>query len=242
MIDAYIITIDGNDQSENCAAVCRNSIEETGTELDAVYTHNATTPKYVEQDWDLSDWIRGIPWTWPRDPLENGFDKRTGIYKQAYTAADQMKKIACSISHIRLWELCFAYKKPILVLEHDAIFTRRFKYDYVSGYEWGALGLNNPIGATRRAQVFDDSARSHGHGVHPVPTVNTPFEHPVPQGLAGNSAYIIKPYAAEALLNMVRVHGIWPNDAQMCKELCPWLRISQPYYTSIQRTVSTTVN
>ena len=46
--------------------------------------------------------------------------------------------------------------------------------------------------------------------------------------------------AAKELLETVAKLGIWPNDAIMCTQLFPWLRISYPYYTELQGVVSTT--
>jgi len=67
-------------------------------------------------------------------------------------------------------------------------------------------------------------------------------EFNVPQGLAGNSAYIIKPAGANNLLNAVKEHGLWPNDAIMCKQLIPRLGVTKEYYTRVQGLPSTTVN
>ena len=63
----------------------------------------------------------------------------------------------------------------------------------------------------------------------------------MPQGLAGNSAYIIKPYFAEKLLNKLEQKGGWPNDAIMCKQFFKGeLKVVYPYYTTIQGVQSTT--
>ena len=61
-----------------------------------------------------------------------------------------------------------------------------------------------------------------------------------PQGLAGNSAYIIKPEGARALIDLVQKFGLWPNDAIMCRQLIPSLGISKKIYTTIQKLESTT--
>jgi hypothetical protein len=73
-----------------------------------------------------------------------------------------------------------------------------------------------------------------------VPTVNTVDEPPMPQGLAGHSAYYITPKGAKKLLDMIPEIGMWPNDAYMCKELFPWIRVVYPYFTRVQGTRSTT--
>ena len=101
---------------------------------------------------------------------------------------------------------------------------------------WYTLGLNNPIGATRRAHLFDGQVRKI-QGLQGVPSVD---DWDVPQGLAGNSAYMISPKAAKKLLNKVKEIGMWPNDALMCKQMFPWLQVVYPYYTTIQRGLKST--
>ena len=62
----------------------------------------------------------------------------------------------------------------------------------------------------------------------------------VPQGLAGNSAYVIKREGAEKMLELVKEHGLWPNDALMCKQLIPRIGCTQKFYTRVQGVRSTT--
>jgi GR25 family glycosyltransferase involved in LPS biosynthesis len=75
--------------------------------------------------------------------------------------------------------------------------------------------------------------------IQPVPSVD---EFNIPQGLAGNSAYIIKPDGAKDILSAAREHGLWPNDALMCKQLVPKLGVTKTYFTRVQGLPSTTVN
>jgi hypothetical protein len=76
-------------------------------------------------------------------------------------------------------------------------------------------------------------------GVNPVPWVT---DRIIPQGLPGNSAYVIKPWAAQQLIDAQHSIGWWPNDAIMCRQLFDWLRVVKPYYTRVQGLASTTVN
>lgn len=113
------------------------------------------------------------------------------------------------------------------------------KGDPTGEFTGGILGLNSPIGATRKASVFHKELFSN-FGIHRVPSVDKIGDDPLPQGLAGNSAYIIKPWAAKKLLDKVREIGMWPNDALMCKQFFPWMQVCWPYYTVVQGTQSTT--
>ena len=65
---------------------------------------------------------------------------------------------------------------------------------------------------------------------------------PYPQGLAGHSAYYIEPEGAKELLDKVETYGMFPNDAYMCRELFPWIRVVYPYYTRISGESSTTTS
>tara|TARA_Y100001972_G_C7645011_1_gene324091 strand:- start:1576 stop:2025 length:450 start_codon:yes stop_codon:yes gene_type:complete len=145
------------------------------------------------------------------------------------------KVFACTVSHARLWKLCVETSEEIMILEHDAIFTRK-----IEKFEWegGVLGLNDPRGATHSSGKYHNIVSS-SHGIKDAPWVGDPLS--MPQGLAGNSAYIIKPYFAEKLLNKLKEKGGWPNDSIMCKQFFKnELKVIYPYYTTVQGVQSTT--
>jgi len=207
-----------------------------------------------------------IRYTWPIHTSQDGLDLATGLYKRAYAAKDWRKVLSCSISHMRLWQHCIDINEPIVILEHDAYFTSEIQFSYKSialaghvtakvksgeaalnenSMQWtgGICGLNDPAGATRKARVFDSKVKEYlknEPGLAPVPYLDDPSDYPLPCGLAGNSAYIIKPWAAKKLLDKTAEIGIWPNDALMCRQFFPWLQVSYPYFTTIQNTKSTT--
>ena len=216
----------------------RNSIKDTKSPL-SLNIWDATTPDTFARDlnrlknMDPRDW----KWTWPVKQSQDGLDLKTGVYKFMYQAANQEKKIATSLSHVSLWDVCVQLDEPIVIFEADALLTRTFEPEAMGDHD--VVGLNDPRGATRRAQLFHDKV-SAKNGIQPVPSVNHAGERPVPQGLAGHSAYYITPAGAKKLLDKVKEYGMWPNDAYMCKELFPWIRVTYPYYTRVQGTVSTT--
>jgi GR25 family glycosyltransferase involved in LPS biosynthesis len=231
MINAYIIKLEGQSSTRLI-----ESIADTDSKIKPII-FEATTPETIEshlqnefQYFDGST----FKWTWPTDASQNHLDMKTGLYKFAYDALNQDKKVACSISHMRLWDLCATKDKPIIIFEPDAMVTRKIDTSQLKGHK--VVGLNDPRGATRRSNVFHEKMRN---GIHPVPSVNNSGEFE-PQGLAGNSAYYIEPEGARELLDKVKDYGMWPNDAYMCKELFPWIRVVYPYYTKVVPTVSTT--
>ena len=90
---------------------------------------------------------------------------------------------------------------------------------------------------TRKSQVYHNLV-SKQEGIQDVPYVDESKDYP--QGLAGNSAYIMTPKTAEQLLIKTKEIGMWPNDAIMCKQLCPWIKCYKPYLTECQGIKSTT--
>ena len=132
--------------------------------------------------------------------------------------------------------MTLVHNSPVLILEHDAIFDRPINFDPDS-YRYDVIGINNPIGATRRSAQFHSTVQLSEGRIVPVPWIDDKM---VPQGLAGNSAYIIKPRGAKALIKAVDDYGLWPNDAIMCKQLIPNMGVTKEYYTRVQGTRSTT--
>ena len=82
--------------------------------------------------------------------------------------------------------------------------------------------------------------RKETKDILPIPLIDGGDEVPLPMGLAGNSAYVIRPHAAKEVLEAMKSIGMWPNDAILCRQLFPWLRVTKQYYTTTQRGVSTT--
>lgn len=235
-IKAFVISMINDHTSTVATRKVLQSIATTNSIIDP-YILNATTPM------DLNKHLRIInlnlsDWTWPKSPAESRIDIKTGLRISGYGAADYTKVVSCLISHLRLWKICIELQEPIMVLEHDAVFTRKFSYEHVRNKYRGILGLNDPRGATRKSQLFHELTRDKGEGVHDAPWID---DQSVPQGIAGNSAYIIKPHMAGKLIKQTFEIGMWPNDAIMCKQNFPnMLEVVYPYYTSLQGVKSTT--
>ena len=237
MTTAYVINVTGEQQSQ--IKRLRKSIKDTESDID-IQIFRASTPATMEQDikdmicFDHNDWR----WNWPMSPDEEGLDLQTGVYKKMYRAENQLKVIACPVSHMRVWEEIIKEDRACLVLESDAMFTRKF-----TGLRkgLGVIGLSDPRGATRKAARYHETA-SYSNSIKFVPTVNEDGEDPVPQGLAGGSAYWLEPRVAKDFLEKIKEVGMWPNDAFMCRENFIHLRIVYPYYTKVQGTASSTTS
>jgi GR25 family glycosyltransferase involved in LPS biosynthesis len=179
----------------------------------------------------------GLKWTWAENNTKKTTCPITGLAQFPYTTADLRARIGCAMSHFALWSRCVAMDESILVLEHDSVFLRPLPvFDFK-----GLCMINDPAGATRRGHEWSRIMRERGtEGVHEKTWVTAPHERNIPDGLAGNSAYLVKPFAAAELIEKYRTIGVWPNDATMCKQLFPYLEEYYPFVTRVRQTISTT--
>jgi GR25 family glycosyltransferase involved in LPS biosynthesis len=178
-----------------------------------------------------------IEWKWPHTGSE--FDQKSGIKKVGYGGKDPRRRRACGMSHYLLWKQCSETNEPILIFEHDAIFIARLYTDPLVNSHYSVIGLNDPRNATRLPHKYDAIVQNSQEEILPVPKID---KDEIAQGIAGNSAYMIKPTGAQKLLELVREHGMWNNDAIMCRQLMPgMIGVTKTYYTTVQQLPSTTM-
>ena len=165
-------------------------------------------------------------------------DLKSGLIKSAYTTADPRKRISCFVSHWYLWQKCVKLDEMILILEHDSRFIKKLPADSTfARADFDIIGINDPSMATRKSKIYHDMILERVDFFQPVPRID---EFNIPQGLAGNSAYVIKPAGAKLMLELSQEYGMWPNDALMCYQLVPKLGVTRNFYTRIQGLRSTT--
>lgn len=232
MLSSYIITIAGHEESEKASRACIASSKKVGNKFE-IKTFDAIIGSMAHTVMNGN----GLKWKYPWQGKET--DLKTGLIKSAYQTEIKENRIACALSHWLLWYKCSKLNEPILILEHDALFVNKLDYESILKSNYDIVGINSPAAATRRAHQFHDIIQSRPSWIQPVPDVD---EFNVPQGLAGNSAYIIKPAGANNLLKAVKDHGLWPNDALMCKQIIPRMGVTKVYFTRVQGLPSTTVN
>ena len=178
----------------------------------------------------------GLQWNYPWSGEKT--DLKTGLIKKAYPTEDRRKRISCFLSHWYLWQKCKKLNEMICVLEHDARFIKKLPSDRTfRNSKYDIIGINDPSMATRKSKLYHDKILEGTQFFQPVPTID---DFNVPQGLAGNSAYVIKPEGARKMLSLADEHGMWPNDALMCKQLIPTLGVTRNFYTRVQGLRSTT--
>lgn len=225
---ALAIVIPGNEISELGYARLVESSKAVGNDFDIV-KWNAVTAENVDSFLKIANLIWNYPWQGEVN------DFATGLKKSAYTTKNPKSRIACACSHYALWTLA-SITEPILILEHDAYFIDKIDFD-LNDTKAEILGINNPINATRRARMYWDKIMENPLQYQLVPWID---EFNIPQGLAGNSAYIIKPEGAKKMLALVKEYGLWPNDAIMCRQLISTLGVTKKFYTGVQGLPSTT--
>tara|TARA_R110000868_G_scaffold94549_2_gene260822 strand:+ start:1621 stop:2319 length:699 start_codon:yes stop_codon:yes gene_type:complete len=227
---AFVITLSNNAESFEQADVLIDSSNHVQNDF-TIEKFIATTPDNVVETF-LEEKIKwNYPWT------TEIMDLATGLKKTPYQTADPKKRMACFMSHYRLWKKCAEDNEALIVLEHDAKFIRKLDIDLRRDTSYDVVSLNDPRGATRKSAVYHELI-SGKIRVSPVPWLD---DINVPQGLPGNSAYYITPKGAEKLLSLVKEYGAWPNDAIMCKQLMPrMLGCLGEYVTVIQGTSAST--
>ena len=179
----------------------------------------------------------GLKWNYPWSGSQT--DIKSGLVKSAYATSNPETRIACALSHWLLWNKCLKEDTPLLILEHDSFFLHKLDFKSILKSNYDIVGINSPAAATRKAHKYHDLIQENSAWIQPVPTID---EFNIPQGLAGNSAYIIKQAGAKNLIKAVKEYGLWPNDAIMCKQLIPRLGVTRTYFTRVQGLPSTTVN
>ena len=232
----FVITLDGNPVSESGSAECIRSSHAVGNDF-VVQSFRAVRP---ENAWEnLAK--EGLKWTYPWNQPKLDFS--TGLNLSPYQTADKRKRVGCFMSHYALWQECVKLNETIIILEHDAVFINKIETDprdnTILDNKYGVIGVNDPRGATRKSHVYHTLICESRWPVQRVPQIDDVM---IPQGLAGNSAYIIKPWAAKKVIQKVKEIGAWPNDALLCYQIfgIAFLGVTKKYYTRVQGLPSTT--
>ena len=243
-MSAFIITMINDNASTVGARKLIASIKETNSFIDP-FILPATTPDTLDKH--LETYNKKISdYKWPKIPGESLSSLSTGMILNAYGAKDFRKVVSCLVSHMRVWQISARFDVPLIVFEHDAILTKQLSkniFDKLLGdhNNFGIIGLNDPRGATRKSNEYLEKVLRTSNTN--TLKVNAPWidDKRIPQGIAGNSAYIISPHGAKKLFEIIDSVNLWPNDALMCKQLMGnMLYQAYPFYTRLQGIKSTT--
>lgn len=223
---SFVITLLNHNPAIHCA---RTLIESANFDIEMF-------PAILPEQVDSIMLEHNIRWNYPWSGHQ--LDIATGLIKTAYSTKVPNKRIACFLSHYLLWKKCVQDSEPFIIFEHDAFIYRPVPLKILEKSTYDVVGLNHPIGATRKSEQFYAEVLKGTENIVPVPKIDN---DQIPQGLAGNSAYYIKPAGAQKLLDLVREYGAWPNDAIMCRQLMPnQLGVLRSFCTKVQKIQSTT--
>ncbi len=228
---SFVIVVKDNNISESGYQELKDSYDKYGHD-------DGIEPYYAIDAHKAEMYARGngLDWNYPWEGKVT--DLKTGLIKSAYPTANRGKRISCFLSHWYLWQRCKQLDEMICVLEHDARFIKKLPSDRTfNNCKYDIIGINDPSMATRKSKLYHDKILEGTQFFQPVPTID---EFNVPQGLAGNSAYVIKPEGARKMLALAEEHGMWPNDALMCKQLINTIGVTKNFYTRVQGLRSTT--
>lgn len=225
-LKAFCIILRGHEYSERVGCRCIATAARVGGLRVEIF------PAVGELEAEALMKARGLRWTWTTGGVR--YCPKTQLRQHPYPGR-LGPRLGCAMSHMLLWELCADRGEPILVLEHDAVFVREWPE-----LEWsGICMVNDPTGATPRGAWWASRMEKRGPGVWSKTRVRDPLER-IPDGLAGNSAYVLHPHSARELLALYRAVGVWPNDATMCEQLVPGLQELYPWVTRVEQSESTT--
>lgn len=228
---AYAIVVKGNDVSELGYKQLTQSSDDVGNTFE-IQCYNAVTPDEAMEYLQLFN----LNWNYPWDkPVR---DIATGLLKTPYPTKNHNSRIACALSHYCLWVKCYNQTDTFVIMEHDAIWRKKLPEWVTNDPNYDIIGINDPRGATRKSGLYHQLVQKGENLIqHPPVLDDTPY---IPHGLAGNSAYVIKPKGAKKMLDLVAEYGLWPNDAIMCRQLVRKLGTTKIYYTGVQGLPSTT--
>ena len=102
---AYIIRVDGHEESEEKAAHCAESCDKVG------------------QEWEYWEAYNGLDGELKDASHHNAIMECLKVTDHYMTRGE----VACALSHISLWAKCVIEDQPLIVLEHDAVMVQKYE-------------------------------------------------------------------------------------------------------------------
>ena len=128
--------------------------------------------------------------------------------------------VSCFLSHYFLWKYCIELDEPILILEHDSVFTTKL--------DWNSIQFDRIINVGKPS--FGNFKTQNKAGVHRL------FSK---RYFPGGHAYMIKPTGAKQIIEYARKNGPEPTDVFLDLNNFSWLQEYYPWPIEVQETFST---
>lgn len=209
MVDFYVIYRQGDAKSEEYLKECQTSASYYGVNTIPYPGCYTRIPELLEQE-DLF------------------------LQTNRKTVINTTPKQGCFLSHYFLWKKCVELQEPIGVFEYDAILIKPIPEDILDTFtDWLNLDINRFIYDRKVAGYFDSVLAPAEFEVKnfrwPGTCRNPDFINSLKfifrSSMRGSHAYIIKPEAAQKLIDAAKLDGILPAD------LMPSLRYIDLKYT-----------
>lgn len=169
---AYIITLKGNQTSEQMSARCQKSLADLDMPYKVWDAYDGTSNEKIIIPAQLrgKSYMSWIKW----------IDKELSI-----------SEVSAALSHISLWAHCIELDQPIIILEHDAVMLQKVTdhpvigvLHYLGCYEQAKKGwptLLTPPHATN-GHNYHFICRAHAYGIDPWAAKNA-FAHVLKYGI-----------------------------------------------------------
>jgi GR25 family glycosyltransferase involved in LPS biosynthesis len=190
----------------------------------------------------------------------NGIEYKSHLEKLGIRPRHKFKKkrpgvYGCFLSHYYLWLDCIKDNVPYLILEHDGYFINALpnnildKFDDVLKldiFDPYSKNYNNIINIT----LLDDyKFRKYENQTAKTSVFkNSESKHNTGNYLKGAYSYIIKPHAAQRIIDWIKINGFVPADQQIgdaivdIKGVTPTIVRLHPDYYNNMSGLSLTVN
>lgn len=152
----------------------------------------------------------------------NGNDYRQHLDRLKINPRYKFKKgrvgvFGCFLSHYYLWRNCANENVPYLILEHDGYFVKPLPSNVLDRFE-DVLKLDNHDPYSKSYDfVFDDEKNINDIKISKYYNSQAKFLEKNQTGnyLRGAYGYIIKPHAAQRLIDWINDNGFVPADQQI---------------------------
>ena len=168
---AYIIRVEGHEDSEEKSAHCAESCDKAG------------------QEWEYWEAYNGLGGEIEAPSHHNAIMECLKVTDHYMTRGE----VACALSHISLWAKCVIEDQPLIVLEHDAVMVEKYEQHavynsicYLGGHEQVKQGwqvLPTPPHASEGPN-YHFICRAHAYAIDPAVAKNM-LAHVLKMGICG---------------------------------------------------------
>lgn len=122
----------------------------------------------------------------------------------------------CFLSHYYLWQKCAKEKIPFLILEHDGYFIKPLPENVLDKFtDVLKLDLHNPYKKRYNTMIDTDFEKPLEIIKYVNPDAKFVEKNQTGNYMRGAYGYIIKPHAAQRLLDWIKQNGFVPADQQI---------------------------